>query len=87
MVKTTGTDLTKRRVCGSRILFRQTVAAVFVLELLGNRQRAEPELLVNKTAVGETETEPATHPHREKERSYMDTMESLPSTMFEEFSL
>lgn len=47
-------------------LFCQTVAAVSVLELLGNRQRPEPELLVNKTAVGETEAEPATHPHRKQ---------------------
>lgn len=68
LVRTTGTDLTIRRVSGSRILLRQTVAAVFVLELLGNRQRAECELLVNKTAVGETEAATATHPQREKER-------------------
>lgn len=51
----------------SRILLRQTVAAVFVLELLGNRQRAECELLVNKTAVGETEAATATHPQRKKQ--------------------
>lgn len=68
LVRTTGTDLTIRRVSGSRTLLRQTVAAVFVLELLGNRQRAECELLVNKTAVGETEAATATHPQRKKER-------------------
>lgn len=67
LVRTTGTDLTKRHVSGSRILLRLTVAAVFVLELLGNRQRAECELLVNKTAVSKTEAATATHPQRKKQ--------------------
>lgn len=81
LVKTTRTDMTKRHICGSHTLFRQTVAAVSVLALLGNRQRAEPELLVNKTAVGETEAELATHHHRQKVRK---KKKQQPNIKFEE---
>lgn len=73
----------------TRLWFSHSVlsdcSCCFALELLGNRQRTEPELLVNKTAVGETEAEPATHPHGKKERRELGIMESLPNTMFKEF--